>query len=295
VRKVEGQPAFDVAGPGDASVQARLDDVQRRLNEHPGYREYRACEELARTINAVFVPNLDELFALLTQPTQDQQLAIELFQNVRRPDVREAFHAQVTQRLHNYVAGSTTLIDHARNLMRPRTGRIAEEFDRRKTEVAATPEVAFVRDLRNFVLHQANPFLGHTVRIMGADGPIVGELELTSANLLTWGRWKAPARAFIRTQPESFTLRPIICQHGGLMVTLHNWLHNELAKANAAALEEANQLVVERNAILGGIDPVAAERLTETVTKLRNSPTPIKTDDLPDALGSQSSPSTSGD
>jgi hypothetical protein len=57
-------------------VSRRMDDVQRRLNEHPGYREYRACEELARTINAVFVPNLDELFALLTQPTQDQQLAI---------------------------------------------------------------------------------------------------------------------------------------------------------------------------------------------------------------------------
>jgi hypothetical protein len=276
-------------------VSRRMDDVQRRLNEHPGYREYRACEELARTINAVFVPNLDELFALLTQPTQDQQLAIELFQNVRRPDAREAFHAQVTQRLHNYVAGSATLIDHARNLMRPRTGRIADEFDRRKTEVVATPEVAFVRDLRNFVLHQANPFLGHTVKIMGADGPIVGELELTSANLLTWSGWKAPARAFIKTQPKSFALRPIVRQHGGLMVTLHNWLHNELAKANAAALEEANQLVVERNAILGGLDLARAKRATDAVTKLRESTTAIAADDLADVLGSQSPSSTSGE
>ena len=265
------------------------------MDEHPGYREYRACEELARTINAVFVPNLDELFALLTQPTQDQQLAIELFQNVRRPDAREAFHAQVTQRLHNYVAGSATLIDHARNLMRPRTGRIADEFDRRKTEVVATPEVAFVRDLRNFVLHQANPFLGHTVKIMGADGPIVGELELTSANLLTWSGWKAPARAFIKTQPKSFALRPIVRQHGGLMVTLHNWLHNELAKANAAALEEANQLVVERNAILGGLDLARAKRATDAVTKLRESTTAIAADDLADVLGSQSPSSTSGE
>jgi hypothetical protein len=276
-------------------VSRRMDDVQRRLNEHLGYREYRACEELARTINAVFVPNLDELFALLTQPTQDQQLAIELFQNVRRPDAREAFHAQVTQRLHNYVAGSATLIDHARNLMRPRTGRIADEFDRRKTEVVATPEVAFVRDLRNFVLHQANPFLGHTVKIMGADGPIVGELELTSANLLTWSGWKAPARAFIKTQPKSFALRPIVRQHGGLMVTLHNWLHNELAKANAAALEEANQLVVERNAILGGLDLARAKRATDAVTKLRESTTAIAADDLADVLGSQSPSSTSGE
>lgn len=268
-------------------VSRRLDGVQKRMQAHPGYLKYRACEELARTINAVFVPNLNELFALLTRPTQDQQLAIELFQNVRRPDVREAFHAQVTQHLHNYVAGSATLIDHARNLMRPRTGRIREEFDWRKTEVAATPEAAFIRDLRNFVLHQAHPFLGHTVRIMSADGPIVGELELTGSNLLAWRGWKAPARRFIETQPDSFALRPIVRQHGELMVSLHNWLHNELAKANAAALGDANKLVVERNAILGRLDRARAKRATDAVTKLRESTEPITADDLADILAGE--------
>jgi hypothetical protein len=42
------------------------------------------------------------------------------------------------------------------------------------------------------------------------------------------------------------------------MVTLHNWLHNQLATANAAALEDANSLVVERNAVLGGLDLVGS-------------------------------------
>lgn len=265
-------------------VSRRLAEIQRRIEAHPGYREYRACEELARTINAVFVPNLNELFTLLTQPTRDQTLAIELFQNVRRPDVREAFQAQVTQRLHNYVAGSATLIDHARNLMRARTGGIADEFNRRKAEVAATPEVAFIRDLRNYVLHQANPFLGHTVRIMGADGPIVGELELSGSNLLAWSRWKSAAREFIKAQPDSFALRPIVHQHGALMVTLHNWLQNQLATANAAALEDANSLVVERNAVLGGLDLARATRATDAITKLRESNTPIAADGLASIL-----------
>ncbi|MGA9315882.1 MAG: hypothetical protein WBV77_14785 [Solirubrobacteraceae bacterium] len=221
-------------------MQARLDDAQRRLNEHPGYREYIACEELARTVNAILVRNLDELLALLARPTWDQALAVELFQNMYRPDAREAYEAAVTQRLHNYVAGAATLVDHARRLMKGRTGTIAEEFEGRKAEVIANPEVPFIKDLRNFVLHQAHPFLGHTVRI-----------------------------------------------HGQLMVRLHNQLHNELAEANTADLEDANRLVVERNAILGDMDPEAAKRLTEAITKLRESPTPIKTDDLPDALGSQ--------
>jgi hypothetical protein len=268
-------------------VSRRLAEVQRRMEVHPGYCEYRACEELARTINAVFMPNLNELFTLLTQPTQDQTLAIELFQNVRRPDVREAFQARVTQRLHNYVAGSATLIDHSRNLMRARTGQIADEFARRKAEVAANPEVAFIRDLRNFVLHQAHPFLGHTVRITSATGPIVGELELSGPNLLAWSGWKSPARKFIKTQDDSFALRPIVHRHGALMVTLHNWLHNELATANTAALADANRLVVERNAILGGLDLARAKRATDAITNLRESDAPITADALTDILAGE--------
>jgi hypothetical protein len=134
-----------------------LDDVQRRLTEHPGYREHVACAELARTVNAVLVRNLDELLALLARPTWDQTLAVELFQNMYRPDAREAYEEAVTQRLHNYVAGAATLVDHARRLMKGRTSAVAAEFERRKVEVIANLEVPFIKDLRNFVLHQAHP------------------------------------------------------------------------------------------------------------------------------------------
>jgi hypothetical protein len=272
-------------GDDDADdLSTQLDDVQQRLNEHPGYREYLACEELARTVNAVFVPNLNELVALLLQPTVDEALAVELFQNVRRPVVRERYEAAVTQRLHNYVAGAATLVDHARRLMKGRTGSVAEGFAKRKAEVATTPEVAFIKDLRNFVLHQAHPFLGHTVTIKGTTGPAVGELQLSVTNLLAWNGWKAPARTFIKDQDEAFALRPVVLRHGQLMVALHNGLHNELAEANAAALNEANQLVVERNAILCGGDMMMARNLTAAFTKLRESPTPIRSEDLPDIL-----------
>lgn len=153
--------AGSVSSPeDDESIQSRLDDVQSRLSEHPGYREYLACEDLRRTINAVFVLNVRTPLAVLTRPTKDQALAVELFQNVRRPDIREGYEAAVTNTLHNYVAGSATLVDHTRRLMDGRTGAIAEEFERRKTHVANDPKVLFVKNLRNFVLHRAHPFLG---------------------------------------------------------------------------------------------------------------------------------------
>jgi len=290
--------AGPVSSPVDpASIQPRLDDVQRRLSEHPGYREYLACEELRRTINAVFVLNLRALLAVLNRPTQDQALAVELFQNMRRPDIREGYEAAVTNTLHNYVAGSATLVDHTRRLMDRRTGPIAEEFDQRKKRVADDPEVLFIKNLRNFVLHRAHPFLGHTVTVADQSGRITGEIELSRKDLLTWDRWSSPARAFIRDQPENIPLRAILQHHAKLMIELHNWLHDQLALANRAALKDTNRLVDERNAILSGLDPAAAQRLSEAATRLRNSPTPIKTEDFlamlrgePLAPGSEGSP-----
>ncbi len=270
-----------VSSPGDHdSIQDRLDDVQRRLHAHPGYREYLACEQLRRTINAVFVLNLKMLVAVLARPARDQALAIELFQNVRRPDVREGYEGAVTNTLHNYVAGSATLVDHTRRLMDGRTGPIAEEFEQRKTQVASDPQVLFIKNLRNFVLHRTHPFLGHTVRIADQSGLATGEIELSRADLLTWDKWSSPARAFIRDQPEQIPLLPVVHHHAKLMVELHNWLHNQLAVANRPALEDANRLVDEQTAIQTGLDIDAARRRTEAMTRLRNSPTPIKTEEF---------------
>jgi len=287
-----------VSSPDDhESIQSRPDDVQRRLSEHPGYREYLACEELRRTINAVFVLNLRTLLAVLIRPTHDQALAVELFQNMRRPDIREGYEAAVANTLHNYVAGSATLVDHTRRVMHGRTGPIADEFEQRKERVATDPEVLFIKNLRNFVLHRAHPFLGHTVTVADRSGRITGEIELSRTDLLTWDRWSSSARTFIRNHAEQIPLRPIVQHHAELMIELHNWLHDQLALANRAALRDTDRLIDEGNAILTGLEPTAAQRLSEAMTRLRNSSTPIKTEDFvailrgePHPPGSQGSP-----
>lgn len=136
----------------------------------------------------------------------------------------------------------------------------------------------FIKNLRNFVLHHAHPFLGHTVTVAGQSGQIAGEIELSQTDLLTWDKWSSAARAFIRDQPEQIPLRPIVQHHAKRMLELHNWLHDRLAIANRPTLEDTNRLVDERNAILTGLDPDAAHGLSEAMTRIRNSPTPINTE-----------------
>lgn len=55
--------------------------------------------------------------------------------------------------------------------MRGRKDALAQEFDARRQLVLANPEIPFVQDLRNFTLHLALPFVGHTVTLPGPADP----------------------------------------------------------------------------------------------------------------------------
>jgi len=146
--------------------QARRDqreEAERRIWQHHGYQEYRLCLAFQRSLNSVFVPNWRELLGLLEQASKDPVLALELIQNVRPPVVREQFHALVTQRLHNYVAGTMTLVEHSRRIMRDRRGPLRDELTTKLAEILLNQEIPFVQDLRNFMLHRSLPFLAHTL------------------------------------------------------------------------------------------------------------------------------------
>ncbi|HEY3947357.1 MAG TPA: hypothetical protein VGL78_19180 [Solirubrobacteraceae bacterium] len=83
---------------------------------------------------------------------------------------REELLAEVTQRLHNYVAGTMTLVDHSRRLLRGRSGAVVDEFGAKLASVVENPEILFVRDLRNFMLHGSLPLIAHRLRLRGGEG-----------------------------------------------------------------------------------------------------------------------------
>ncbi|MFZ1925226.1 MAG: hypothetical protein WAU42_03685 [Solirubrobacteraceae bacterium] len=257
----------------DDDSSAALAAAQQRIIEHPGFREKQLIDGLARTVYAVLVPNRDALLALLDQAATDANLAVELFQNVRRPAVRTRFEGAVMRGLLNYVASAMALVEHSRRITRGRSGPIAEEFERRKCETIENPEVLFIQHLRNYVLHRSLPFIGHEVHLQPRPGVLAtSEIKLSVHELTGWDGWPAATKQFIASHGDAIPLRPIVRRHGDLVVELNLWLYEQLADANVPALEEANQLVVERNAILGGTD-LEARRVTETWTRLRESPT----------------------
>ncbi|MEW6477167.1 MAG: hypothetical protein AB1679_33345 [Actinomycetota bacterium] len=253
----------------------RLDVIRNRIRSHPGYIEYMNCLAFEQTIAGVFSPNLRELVELLERAARDEGLAIELIQNVRRPDIRERFQAALTRALHNYVASAMTLVDHARRLMRGRSGPVVDEFQQLKLAVVERGEVQFVHGLRNFMLHRTVPLIGHRLSFAHVNTPqqtMRSEVSLSVSQLLEWDRWPGPAKDFLAEQADDLELRPVIRLHGDLTYKLNVWLHTALVAANGPALEDVNRLVEEANAALMGCDIETARQRTAEWTERRSRP-----------------------
>jgi len=211
----------------------RLRAAKRNLYGHPAYIEFRDLEALYTTLTAIFAPNFSALMGLIDAAAANEELALELVQNVRRPDVRNRFLCELARALHNHVAGAGTLVDHVRRLMRNRTGPTASDFERLKQAIVQDRgEVQFVQGLRNFMLHRTLPLVGHTVTFDSPDASgsqrIRGELHLSVPQLLEDTKWAAPVREFLLAQGEDVELRPVVRAHGEAVYQLNTWLHDRL-------------------------------------------------------------------
>ena len=246
-----------------------LDAFDARLRAHPGYQEHVRLHAFAHSLNAVFHRNRDELLLPLRAVASSLDLALKLIPGVDAA-VRAEFNAEVMQRLHNYVAATMTLVDHSRRLMRERTGSVADEFLARKTSLLENPEVRFIQDLRNYTLHRSLPLVAHRLRLSGqSSGSAQAESEvlLGTADLLVWHGWSSESRAWIQGQPRGVSLLPLITQHSALVYDLNSWLLDALSAENRPALEEANAIIVERNAFFNRTDMETAAKLTEDWTQ----------------------------
>jgi hypothetical protein len=243
--------------------RVRLAAAEQRLADHPSLREFNECTAFGGTITDVFIPNAQELRALLDAAATDWRLALELIQNVHEPVVREKFRADLRRALHNYLASVMTMVEHSRRLVRGRIDQVAEEYADRKATLLQHGEIAFVQDLRNFTMHRRLPFFAHSVAIVDVNKPtqaMTSEVELSVGELLESDKWTAQSRAFIEGYESGLPLRSVIATHFDLVYEFNAWLHDALIAT--VDLVELNELVVERNAILTG-DIESARRLTE--------------------------------
>jgi hypothetical protein len=243
---VDGQ-----APPRGAEASARRSRVLAEMRAHPGGRAHFDWESLRR-MHSVQKRNAEELLAILQAPANDFGIAMEMVQNVHRPDVRDAVNAQIDQRLHNYVASSVSLIDQTRRIAKRYEGdHFHVEYCARRDALATEPVVGFVRDLRNFALHRALPFAGHTVSWKG-EGDFASKVELWTADLKSWDGWKAAAKTYLSTSGESVDLLEAITAHVVSFDAMWSWFFLQYQGLHRTDVVAYDELVSESNWLLSG-------------------------------------------
>jgi hypothetical protein len=255
---IENPPAAPATPPGpppdadQAEHTARLDAITREMRAHPGSAAFTLWEGLRRTC-AVHVRNTGDLTALLDQIAHDPLIAMELMQNVRPPDVADDVYATLDQRLHNYVASAGSLVDHTRRVVKKYPGtHFAAEYETRRRAVATEPVVGFIRDLRNYAVHRALPFLGHKVSFSGGGSDITAEVLLGTPQLLAWDGWKAPAKDYLHRAGDSVDLRAAVQAHAAAVEGLNRWILAQFQGLHRTDVHALNGMRAEFNWYLSG-------------------------------------------
>lgn len=240
-----------------AHRKAREAEVHSRMLAHRGYVMHRELMAFETILNNVCRGNLDHIVRHL-QASRQPDLAMELVQNVRPPIVREQYLGELGRTLHNYVASVASVVDHSRALCGHVAPEVVQEWNIRRVELwSANPVLGFVKDLRNFMLHEQIPFFGTQVSMTNANKPnatFERVLSVSRSALLGWDGWKSDARSFITSLAEdSIDLEEFVTRHAGIFLPLNYDLFNLLAKINAPLLVEVNGLRVEMNAARFGV------------------------------------------
>jgi len=232
-----------------------IEEAEAALRNHPGFERRLGLEALWTSIDHVMLPNLGELVALLRQPAHDEDLFAELIQNVRPPEVRERYQAEITRRLANYVASALALVDHVRALTSGSEALYIEEFRRRRAAIAREPEIGFVQELRNFTLHYQLPVFAHRAAIHTREEEQTTEFAVTllTASLRRWDGWTSKSEQLLAQNPEYIDLLPLVERHGQLMMELNTWIHDRMQEDFDPIRRELNDLVRRYNAMLFGV------------------------------------------
>jgi hypothetical protein len=194
--------------------------------------------DVVRRSWSVFVLNTTELIDLLKSPSADIGLAVQLM----NPDPRVGmpFWERLDQRLHNQVASAVTLVDHTRILMeyyKDDTPDVSAEYESRKKRIMEMNEAAFLRNLRNYLLHYGAPPVVHTLTLTpgktdtAAFGHVV---KLSAARLLEWDGWSGQSRSYLSSFPDRDrpVLGQVVADYGNAMSELYTWLLDQRQAVN---------------------------------------------------------------
>jgi hypothetical protein len=138
-----------------------------------------------------------------------------------------------------------TLRDHTRRVWekhRPDDPGITAEYARRVGETFAdAPAARFVQQLRNYTLHRRLAVARGRLS-MTAGGGFQSRVILVRDDLLEWGGWSPPARAYLEAAENHVGLDDVVAEYTTRVTTFNDWFGHAFVAAHLPAFDELTRL-----------------------------------------------------
>ena len=202
-----------------------------------GFEVHCLLQSLSVSIST-FIGNEQELVDKLSQHA-DFRSMLELAgpgnQSKLQSELRELIRL-----LHNYVASVMSLVDHSRRIA-PKLFEEGQHLsiyqDRIESQFTHDPMSQFLQELRNYVLHFANPPARHVADFDPGHLKSVG-IKLDCRELLRWKGWNKYSRTFINSCDRSIALAEIVPEYGEKVRALYAWFEEHVLEARKDDMDE---------------------------------------------------------
>lgn len=229
-----------------------IDQLDKRIRDHPGRRLADRLERLKRTLEA-WIGFSRGLSELLGEYENEPKVHTELMRNVGDRTKQSVLIRLLDQNIIAYTAGLGAVIDQARAVAQAQNRFIQDAYAARTKEIVENhPAAPFLWKLRNHVLHNiAAPW--HFSGSFEEDGSSSCTVSLDTELLLEDKKsWNKEAKDFIRDSGDTIQLSPLIDPYLHAMVNHIGRLLPEVMQANIASVRACDELIKKRNLLLSG-------------------------------------------
>lgn len=226
--------------------KAEVEALEAEVREHAGTIAHALMNEIGRAFG-VWVRNSVDLYALLAYAETDEEMQMELIRNVGDQSKREDYMRALDKHMHAYTASLGTLIDITRRVMDkyPDTD-LYREWERRSLIVRAVEGAEFIRQLRNFLSHFANPPINTRGDLIAG----TAEVLLDPESLNGYKKWSAASKDYIAAHPDGVRLSTIMPTYQQSMQEFYAWLLDAFGSHHDPDFDAVNDLIRRRNLAL---------------------------------------------
>lgn len=208
--------------------------IQKELTHMAEWERLAEIRQFTLSVQ-IFQQNADELIGILRSVKSDP-VATRLWALENRL-ILDQLLLEIARLLHNFVAASFSLVEHARRFYSrnyKNDGRFNDYDLQVKERFAEDPLCQFVQDLRNFFIHKKVPKVSSTLSF-GPGQEVDNTMFLDKDDLENF-EWKPRARHYLDAAPAQIDMLMVVSSYEAKVSAFYEWVFGRLEDIHAADL-----------------------------------------------------------